>query len=285
VVNPIETPKFGWLGIEAEHRDLQRYIDSMEVCGKQCYVPFDDVKYKIYSEADLYEKWIPDWFKDYNYKQDSSNGCAAINGAARTIWYALQLMKRKWKEVIPFRVLEAWVYMLYHAYIEKDYKYGGCTMIGVMEGINKYGVLPYDVFGNVITDKDMVNLGWNRKQKSAEIMEKYGKQAEQFQIKTTIPKTFEDVKACLRAGYAVGYGTDIGLRKNSNGIYQITGRIQGHSMTYAFYKDGYFGNSNSYGDNFGWLAESDARRQIERPHFVGICVIDIERSRRSEANW
>jgi hypothetical protein len=191
----------------------------------------------------------------------------------------------KGKEVIPFRVMEAWVYMLYHAYIAKDYRYGGCTMIGVMNAINKYGVLPYDVYGNVITDKEMVQLGWNRKDKAAEIMKQYGGQAENFQVKVTIPETFNDIKACLKAGYSIGYGTTIMVRKGNDGIYRVSGRCDGHSMTYGFYKDGYFGHANSYNDNFGWLAEEDARKQIATNHFSCFCVIDIERSRRSQPNW
>ncbi|MDR0610847.1 MAG: hypothetical protein LBG58_12105 [Planctomycetaceae bacterium] len=274
----------GWLGADQEREDFEHFISDSEVCGQQWYVPFDDIKYRIYSEADLYNKWIPDWFTDYNYMQDASNGCAMINGVARTIWYSLQLMKRKGKEVIPFRVMEAWAYMLYHAYIAKDYGYGGCTMSGAMNAINKYGVLPYDVYGNVITDKQMVQLGWNRKQKSAEIMDKYGSIAENFQVKVTIPKTFNDIQACLKAGYAIGYGTTIGLKKGNDNIYRISGRCS-HSMTYGFYKEGYFGHANSYGDNFGWLAENDAKRQIETRGFSCFCVIDIERGRKAAPNW
>jgi hypothetical protein len=75
------------------------------------------------------------------------------------------------------------------------------------------------------------------------------------------------------------------LRKGSDGIYRINGRCGGHAMTYAFYKTGYFGHSNSYGDNFGWLAESDAKKQIANSHFSCFCVIDVERGRKSAPNW
>jgi hypothetical protein len=247
-------------------------------------VPFADVKYRIYSEAELYKKWEPDFFDDYYYMQNASNGCAAINGGARTIWYALQLMKQKRKEVVPFRPLEAWIYMLYHAYIKKDYSYEGCSIIGIMNAINKYGVLPYDVYGNIITDKQMVQLGWNRRQKSAEIMKQYGDQAANFQVKVTIPETFNDIQACLKAGYAIGYGTAIAVSKGKDGIYRTSGRTH-HSMTYGFYKDGYFGHCNDYGDNFGWLPEADARKQISNNYFSCFCILDIERSRRSAPNW
>jgi hypothetical protein len=283
-ITEIDGFKTGWLGADEEKHDLASFIDTSEVCGEQWYVPFEDIKSKIYSEAKLYNEFLPEGFTDYKYTQDASNGCAAINGAARTIWYTLQLMKKKRKEIIPFRPMEAWIYMLYHAFVRKDYGYGGCTMMGVMEGINKYGVLPYDIYGNVISDKKMVNLGWNRKQKSAEIMKQYGDKAAGFQVKVTIPETFADIQACLKAGYAVGYGTSIAVTKGKDGIYRISGRTA-HSMTYGFYKNGYFGHCNSYNDGFGWLAESDAKKQIENKSFSCFCVIDIERTRRSEPIW
>jgi hypothetical protein len=280
----VESFKTGWLGYDAEQRDFWNFINDAEVCGQQWYVPFADIKYRIYEESELYDQWLPEGFTDYSYVQNYSNGCAAINGVARTVWYALQLMKQKGKEVVPFRVMEAWAYMLYHAYITKDYSYGGCTMAGVMNAINKYGVLPYDIYGNVISDKAMVQLGWNKKQKSAEIMKQYGDKAEKFQVKVTIPETFNDIQACLKAGYAIGYGTDIALNKGKDGIYRAGGRT-GHSMTYSFYKKGYFGNANSYGDNFGWLPIEDAKKQINRRYFSCFCVIDIERGRKSAPNW
>jgi hypothetical protein len=276
--------KTGWLGAEREREDLTRFIDDAEVCGEQWHVPFSMVKDKIYSEAELYKEWLPNWFTDYNYVQNSSNGCAAINGVARTTWYLLQLMKKKGKEIIPFRVMEAWVYMLYHALIVKDYSYGGCTMMGVMQAVNRYGVLPYDIYGKVISDKEMVQLGWNRKNKSEEVIKKYGDQAEKFQIKTTIPETFNDIQACLKAGYPIGYGTTIAVKKGKDGIYRISGKTN-HSMNYAFYRDGYFGHCNGYNDNFGWLPEADAKKQIESRGFSCFCAIDIERSRRSQPNW
>jgi hypothetical protein len=279
--------KTGWLGIDQEREDFARFVDDSEVCGEQWYAPFADVKYRIYSEAELYEKWLPKGFTDYKYWQNASNGCAVINGFAKTLFYTLQMMKQKGKEIVPFRAMEAWAYMLYHAYIKKDYGYGGCTMFGVMNAINRYGALPYDIYGDIISDKEMVNLGWNRKQKSDEIMEKYGKQAEKFQVKTTIPETFNDIKACLQAGYAIGYGTTIIPKKGSDDIYRINGGAgrSGHSMTYGFYKEGYFGHSNSYNDGFGWIAESDAKKQIENRHFSCFCILDIERSRCSAPNW
>jgi hypothetical protein len=270
-----------------EQADLKTLLQEQEAAGEQWVIPFSEVKTKIFELAGTYKGTqicnLPPTWSNYNYVQDSSNGCAAINNT-RALSFAMELMERKGKEIQGFRPMEAFTYMLYHALIKKDYGYGGCTISGVMAANNKYGVLPYDVYGNPITDEQLVKLGWNRRNNYQGIVEKYGEKAEGFQVVTTVPDTFEDLTACLQDGYAAEYGTDKETRKSKDGIYHLTGRGTAHAMCYGFYKDGYFGHGNSYGDNFGWFPMDEAKKQWNSRYYDVFVILDIERTRK-KINW
>jgi hypothetical protein len=217
----------------------------------------------------------------YRYKQDSSNGCAAI-AAAQTVEYGMELMTRKKKEIVPFRVMPAWTYACYHALIARDYGYGGCSISGILTALNRYGVLPYDVFGKELTDREMVELGWNRLAKFPAISEKYSGQAEKFRVKVTKPKTFTDLLTCIEAGYSVEFGTNLRSVLGKDGYWTLSGRWN-HAMNYAFCKPGYIGLTNSWNDGFGWLPVKLAEKQCNPSNcFV---VLDIERTRKGKAEW
>jgi hypothetical protein len=148
----------------------------------------------------------------------------------------------------------------------------------MMTAANKYGVLPYSAFGSVISDKAMVQLGWNKRTVFPQVYDKYGPVAEKFQIVTTVPKEFNDLLILCKAGYVTGYGTDLAVRKNSSGIYRLTGGGTAHSMTVGgLYKEGYLGHANSYSDGCGWIPIEDHRKQFERRHYSCFTIIDIER--------
>jgi hypothetical protein len=192
----------------------------------------------------------------------------------------LEIMERKGKEVTFFRSFEGWPYAVYHAIISPDYGYGGATLSGGMTAVNKYGILPYSAFGDIISDKQMVQLGWNRKNKFKSVYDQYSPVAENYQLITTVPKTFEDLLLLCKAGYVIGYGTDLAVSKDKSGIYRLNGRRTAHSMTVGgLYKEGYLGHANSYGDNCGWISINDHQRQFNRTHYSCFAIIDIERSK------
>jgi hypothetical protein len=273
----------GWIP-ELEEAHFKQFLQEQEVCGEEGYVDFATGKERIYEEADVFKHRDvvrPSEMFAYKYNQNSSNGCAAI-AAARTVEYGMELMTRKKKEIIPFRVMPAWTYACYHALVAKDFGYGGCSISGILTVLNKYGVLPYDVYGKEITDLQMVQLGWNRRNMFPSIQEKYGTQAEKFQVKITKPATFTDLLACLEAGYSVEFGTTWRAQLGRDGYWTLSGSTN-HAMNYAFCKDGYIGLTNSWNDGFGWLAVKHAERQC-KPSSCFV-MLDIERSRKGKANY
>lgn len=281
----------GWMP-ELEEQHFKNFLNEQEVCGEEWYVDFSVVKERIYEEADVFKHrpvvQTPSDMFAYKYKQDSSNGCAAI-AAARTVEYGMELMTRKKKEIVPFRVMPAWIYACYHALIAKDYSYGGCSISGMLTVLNKYGVLPYDVFGKELTDLQMVQLGWNKRSTFPAVFEKYSEQAVKFQVKITKPKTFRDLLICLAAGYSVEFGTNLRPVLGKDGYWTLSGSTN-HAMNYAFIKngrtgeEGYIGLTNSWNDGFGWLAVKLAERQWNG-RFDCFVVLDIQRTRKGKATW
>jgi hypothetical protein len=273
----------GWIP-ELEETHFKQFLNEQEVCGEEWYVDFKTVKERIYEEADVFKNRDvvrPSEQFAYKYNQNSSNGCAAI-AAARTVEYGMELMTRKKKEIVPFRVMPAWTYACYHALIAKDYSYGGCSISGILTALNKYGVLPYDVYGKEITDLQMVQLGWNKRSVFPAIQEKYGEQAEKFQVKITKPATFADVITCIEAGYSVEFGTRTRPVLGKDGNWSLSGRTN-HAMNYAFRKPGYIGLTNSWNDGFGWLLLKLAEQQCDPSNCL--VVLEIERTRKGKANY
>ena len=106
-----------------------------------------------------------------------------------------------------FRSCAPWLYGGYHNVIRGRPGTGGCSMSGMMRFIAQYGILPYDtqpkIYADGEVDRHFSAKSWKR------IYEKYGEEAARFQIKVArLPRNVDDIVACLRAGYAVPYGTD-----------------------------------------------------------------------------
>jgi hypothetical protein len=275
----------GWVP-ELEEKHFANFSHEQEVCGEEWYVDFSSVKERIYEEAAVYKSrpvvQTPSEQFAYKYNQNTSNGCAAI-AAARTVEYAMELMTRKHKEIVPFRVMPAWVYAVYHGMVTRDYNYGGCSISGILTVLNKYGVLPYDVYGKELTDLQMVQLNWNRLSSFTKVYEKYADQAEKFQVKITKPKTFTDLLTCIEAGYSVEFGTNRRAQLGKDGYWVLSGTTS-HAMNYAFAKDGCIGLTNSWNDGFGWLSVKLAERQWNG-RFDCFVVLDIERERKGKAEY
>ena len=170
-------------------------------------------------------------------------------------------------------------YACYHALVAKDFSYGGCSISGILTVMNKYGVLPYDVYGKELTDLQMVQLGWNKRSNFDKIFEKYGGEAEKFQVKITKPKTFNDLITSIEAGYSVEFGTNRRAVLGKDGVWLLSGSTN-HAMNYAFRRDGYIGLTNSWNDGFGWMPISLAERQWNG-RFDCFVVLDIERTRKT----
>jgi hypothetical protein len=117
------------------------------------------------------------------------------------------------------------------------------------------------------------------------VYEKYADLAEKLQVVTTKPKTFDDLVTCLKAGYAVAYGTNIELAKR-NGRYYVSGSTA-HCMAYA----GYTGTGdcyhfNSWRDGKGLLSLDIVKKQWSARYFDCFVVLDIEREgRQGDVNW
>ncbi|MDR3235033.1 MAG: hypothetical protein LBT46_15460 [Planctomycetaceae bacterium] len=278
-----ETQQFtsGWLP-EKEAEDLKALEAQQEVCGQKFLFDWDEVKSRIYAEAEHYQDWLPQSLPPV-YNQNSSNACAAISNAY-ACYYLMQLEAAKRHEVTPFMPFPAWTYMIYHAQIAKDHNYGGCSLAGMLTANSKYGILPTAAYGKSITDKEMVALRWNTRVTAAEVYEKYSGQAERWQIKVTRPKTFEDIRACLRAGYPVNYGTSVQLGLNKSGEYVPNGTTA-HAMTWAYYRAGYFGMTNSWNDGFGWEKEDYVKKQLNGRYFDCFALIGIERDETAKPDW
>jgi hypothetical protein len=281
-IRRINNPVYHGWDSEHEQQHFQNFLAEAEYSGERWFIPFKEIKDKIYEEAERVQK--TDITKqmlvmaNYKYKQDASNGCVSVNGANRSLAMTLEIMVRKGKKVTFFRGFEGWTYATYHALVARDYSYGGCTLSGMMTAVNKYGILPYHVFGDVISDEAMVRLGWNRKNVFQAIYEKYSPVAERVQLVTTVPDTFEDLVTLSKAGYVTGYGTDRAVTKGKDGIYRLNGRSTAHSMTVGgMYKEGYLGHANGYGDNIGWIPVTDHYKQWQRRHYSCFTIIDVER--------
>ncbi|MDR3181698.1 MAG: hypothetical protein LBT89_02065 [Planctomycetaceae bacterium] len=276
----LEIQMSGWLP-EKEAADWKKLEAQQEVCGQQFLFDWGEVKERIYDEASGYSEWQPQELLP-KYNQNASNACAAISNAYACN-YLMQLEQRKRHEVTAFMPFPAWTYMIYHSQIDRDYGYGGCSLAGMLTANSKYGILPTAAYGKSITDREMVALRWNTRANSAAVYEKYAAQAERWQIKVTRPKTFEDIKACLKAGYAVNYGTSVKLVLK-NGEYVPQGTTA-HAMTWAYCKAGYFGMTNSWNDGFGWEREEYVKKQLNGRYFDCFALIGIERDESKAPDW
>jgi hypothetical protein len=275
---------FGW-SPEIEARDTEQVFNGT-YAGETWYVDWSTIKSKIYDEAKRHTSRIPTAADDYPYLQNASSACTAIN-SGWGVFATLSVSARNGKEVEVVRPFEAYHYMLYHAYIARDFGYGGCSLAGMMKVFNEYGILPYKDSGysSPISDNEMVRLGWNRRGTAETVAKKFQPVSENWQIKATVPKSAEDVRACLKAGYAVPYGTTLAMKKSGD-TYQASGRTA-HCMAFApfFESDDVLYHRNDYGDGLGKMTMKTLETQI-RNGIQMFCILDVERTAmKTKPNW
>jgi len=284
----------GWDN-ENEEQDYNALRNYQEYCGEQFLVDWADVREQIYEEARLYKEWqIVHPLTDYTVAQTKTNGCVSY-GVSAGIEDALCLAQQKRKEVEVFQVCAPWLYGGYHNLIRGRPSTGGCSVAGMMRFIAEYGILPYDTQPKIYADGE---VDWNRNASSwRRIYEKFGSEAEKFQIKVAkLPRNFNDVVACLKAGYTIPYGTNLKLVLNRRtGFYHLSGRTM-HSMSWSGFggEDGrqqtadggrFTYNKNSWLDGRGKQRLEDVKAQINSNYFDCFVVLDIERTRKSKPNY
>jgi hypothetical protein len=196
-------------------------MNYQEYCGEQFIFDWKDVRERVYEEAKLYWEWqITNPLCNYTVAQTKTNGCVSY-GVSAGIEDTLCLSLQKKKEVEVFQSCAPWLYGGYHNVIKGRPGTGGCSMSGMMRFIAQYGILPYDTQPKIYADGE---VDWNKNARSWKaVFEKFGGEAEKFQIKVAkLPRNFNDVVACLQAGYAIPYGTDKKSRLNkTTGFYEL----------------------------------------------------------------
>ena len=284
----------GW-DWESEQEDFRGLLDYQEYCGEQFLFDWKDARDRVYQEASLYTAWeIKSPLFEYTVAQTKTNGCVSY-GVSAGIEDTLDMMLQKGKEIALLRSCAPWLYGGYHNLIKGRPGSGGCSMSGMMKFIAQYGILPYDTQPKIYADGE---VDWNRNARSwKHVFEKYGGEAEKFQIKVArLPRNIDDIVACLRAGYAVPYGTDKKLvLDKKTGYYYLSGRTM-HCMSWSGFgkedgrrqiadssRDGCFTyNKNSWLDGRGKQRLDDVKTQVNSNYFDCFIVLDIERSRKSK---
>ena len=273
----------GWDN-ESEEQDFKALMDYQEYCGEQFVFQWSEVRDRIYEEARLYEQWnITDPLLDYTVIQNKTNGCVSY-GVSAGIEDGLCLAAQKKKEVEVFRACAPWLYGGYHNMIKGRPGTGGCSVSGMMRFIAEYGILPYDTQPKIYADGE---VDWNKSASSwKKIFEKFGGEAEKFQIKVAkLPRNFDDVVACLKAGYSIPYGTNKKLvLDKKTGFYFLSGNTM-HCMEWAGFGEGFTYNKNSWLDGRGKQRLEDVKTQVNSNYFDGFVVLDIERTRKSKPNF
>ena len=233
----------GW-DFESEEKDFKALQEFQEYCGEQFIFEWSEVRDRIYEEAKLYQKQeVADPKLDYTVNQNKTNGCVSY-GVSAAIEDSLCLARQKRKEVEVFRVCAPWLYGGYHNEIKGRPGTGGCSMSGMMRFIAEYGILPYDTQPKIYADGE---VDWNKSASSwKRVFEKFGSEAEKFQIKVAkLPRNFNDIVACLKAGYTIPYGTNKKLvLDKKTGRYRLSGSTM-HCMCWAGFGEGFTYNKNS----------------------------------------
>ena len=272
----------GW-DHESEQADYRALQDYQEYCGEQFLFQWSDVRERIYEEAKLYKGWeIKDPHTNYTVAQTKTNGCVSY-GVSAGVEDTLCLSLQKGKEIEVFRSCAPWLYGGYHNIIKGRPGMGGCSMSGMMRFIAEYGILPYDTQPKIYADGE---VDWNFSARSwKRIYEKHGEEAARFQIKVArLPRNYDDIVACLQAGYAVPYGTDKKLvLDRKTGYYYLSGRTM-HCMSWSGFGNGFTYNKNSWLDGRGKQKLVDVKTQVNSNYFDCFVVLDIERTRKSTPN-
>jgi len=273
----------GWDN-ESELEDFQELMDYQEYCGEQFILEWSDVRERIYAEAGLYNEWsVKSPLFDYTVAQTKTNGCVSY-GVSAGIEDAIDLarQKGKWSELL--RSCAPWLYGGYHNIIKGRPGTGGCSMSGMMRFIATCGILPYDTQRKIYADGE---VDWNRNARSwKQIFDKWGNTAAQFKIKVAkLPRNFNDIVACLKAGYAVPYGTNKKLvLDKKTGWYRLSGSTM-HCMCWSGYGNGFTFNKNSWLDGRGKQHFDDVKVQVNSNYFDCFVILDIERTRESMPNY
>jgi hypothetical protein len=273
----------GW-DYESESEDFKGLMNYQEYCGEQFIFEWTDVRDRIYAEAALYHEWtIQSPICDYAVAQTKTNGCVSY-GVSAGIEDTLDLAQQKGKWCELFRSCAPWLYGGYHNLIKGRPGTGGCSMSGMMRFIAEYGILPYDTQPKIYADGE---VDWNRSARSwKQVYEKYGNTAAQFKIKVAkLPRNYNDIAACLKAGYAVPYGTNKRLVfDKATGWYRLSGRTM-HCMCWSGYGNGFTYNQNSYRDGRGKERLEDVKTQVNSNYFDCFVILDIERTRETKPNF
>jgi len=196
----------------------------------------------------------------------------------------LCLAQQKRKEVELFLSCSPWLYGGYHNVIRGRPGKGGCSMSGMMRFIAQYGILPYDTQPKIYADGE---VDWNHNAASwKRVFEKFGNMAVQYKIKVAkLPRNYDDIVACLQAGYAIPYGTDKKLVLNrQTGFYQLSGKTA-HCMAWAGFGGDFTYNKNSWRDGRAKQRLVDVRTQVSSSYFDCFVVLDVERTRKGQADW
>ena len=153
-----------------------------------------------------------------------------------------------------------------------------------MRFIAEYGVLPYDTQPKIYADGE---VDWNHNAASwRRVREQFGGMAEQFQIKVAkLPRNYDDIIACLKAGYSVPYGTDKRLQLGKDGWYRLAGKPTMHCMEWSGFGGDFTYNKNSWRDGRGKQRLEDVKVQVNSRYFDAFVVLDIERTRKGKRDW
>ena len=273
----------GW-DFESEEQDFKALMDFQEYCGGEQFIyEWSDVRQRIYAEAGFYQKWeVTDPLLDYTVNQNKTNGCVSY-GVSAAIEDSFCLAQQKRKEVEVFLSCAPWLYGGYHNMIKGRPGTGGCSMSGMMRFIAEYGILPYDTQPKIYADGE---VDWNRNAASwKSIFARFGEVAEQYQIKVAkLPRNYDDIVACLKAGYTVPYGTDKKSALGADGWYRLSGSTA-HCMCFSGYGDGFTFNKNSWRDGRGKQQLTDVRKQVDSRYFDAFVVLDVERTRKGKRDF
>jgi len=273
----------GW-DHESEVDDFKELMHFQEYCGQQFVFQWSEVRERIHEEAKCWQSWqVLHPQLDYTVNQNKTNGCVSY-GVSAAIEDALSLATQKRKEVEVFLSCAPWLYGGYHNVIKGRPGTGGCSLSGMMRFIAQYGVLPYDTQPKIYADGE---VDWNRNALTwRKTFEKFGETAVQFKIKVAkLPRNFEDIVACLKAGYTVPYGTDKKLVLNrQTGYYELSGRTA-HCMSWSGFGEGFTFNKNSWRDGRGKQRLKDVKAQVSSSYFDCFVVLDVERTRKDKADY
>jgi len=273
----------GW-DFENEQADYKELRDYQEFCGEPFLVDWSSVRDRIYQEAGLYNEWmIKSPLCDYTVAQTKTNSCVPY-GVSAGIEDSLDMAKQKGRRSELLRCCAPWLYGGYYNVIKGRPGSGGCSMSGMLKFIAQYGILPYDLLPKIYADGE---VDWNKNPKSwKQIFEKYGNQAAQFKIRVAkLPRNFDDIVACLKAGYAIPYGTNRKLvLDKKTGWYRLSGSTA-HCMCWSGYGSGFTYNKNSWLDGRGKERLEDVKVQVNSNYFDCFVILDIERTRESKPNY